>query len=343
MFVINANASWSASATAYATGSGGNTVVTSASWYYDIPMNGSTYNMFESRSRCANCYNHATWTYNWRNGNNPDSSSVISYAKAINFDQDVLFPNNETTTAMWEHPFVDQFIFCWQKEFWEHNLDEIVEMDLGETPAINYSTVISRKKFDGWEKIGKSINTYMWLCRTNGSYLAAYQCPTNWNTTSWCTHAAHKCPITHYIDFWLLHTDGTKTIIQKKEITLPYYKLENDLSCTKLWGDSEVIFSCAQYFQQIFNWECINTPVTACSWDRLYLEKWTCPICWLYDVHTSTKTWTWSQNYGTYWCCCSHSFMTFGNTYTHNSNYMCTSICNTSKTERFNWIQFSIE
>lgn len=353
MFVINANASWSASATAYATGGGGNTAQTSASWYYDIPMNWSTYNMFSVR-----CWARADWfycldtdTYSWWNGNNPSEDSVITYGKASDFDEDVSYPNNMMCCSPYGvSPFGSKFQFCGKKNLAEHNLDEVVEMDLWEIPAINYSTIISRKKFDGWEKIGKTINFYMDWFSLNNRYLSCLQKSESWCNCVWITHTAHKCPITFYFDLWLMHEDGTKTVIQKKEIVYPYYKLEEDKSCTKLWWDETFLEENPTF--KLFEWESVNTPVTALKWDRLYFERGVCPTCLLYDVYTETKcNVSCTQQYWIIWYNATGSstqFCTQWDTYEHHIYHSCcytSCVCiNTPNScNRFTWIQFSIE
>lgn len=379
MFVINANASWSASATAYATGSGGNTALTSVSGYYDVPMNGSTYNMFNQpisikinwniNIQCDH-YDIGTELYQWWNGANPNETSLVECGKVLEFDQDVLFPNNVTCSNWAQYQFTYKTQISWSKNFPQHDLDTIVEIDMWQTPHIIPAVVASRKTFKGWEKVGRNINTYLTLWANTPDYkwisTITWYIYCNWvnyKNPDWWTIYALKCPITTYLDLWLLHSDGTKTIISHKEKHSRYYNCLY-VADNKICGDAVWEF-CNE--DEVFFGNTTTEWAIACPGDRTYLEFWVCPACLLYDVYTSTKctagctqsywriNWTfcrsdcWDRN--TYLS--STHYRVFGNNlynapkmYSTDSCLTCravSSACSTDDSTRFNWIQFSIE
>lgn len=375
MFVINANQSGGASATAYATGWGGNSAVTSASGYYDIPMNGSAYNMFFEHGCCSlscsdtrNVYDITTNTYTWWNWNNPNEESLVECGKVKAFDVDVLYPNNMNCSSIGPaiQPVID---ITADTPFGEHELDTVVEIDLWETQKVIPYVMASRKKFCWWEKVWRTITAFLsiwkWVNKTNSCSLEMW-CYCKCTSCTWSlgrTSYALKCPSTAYIDLWVLHSDGTKTVLAHRETHWHYY------NCLyKVWSQlvrDEVWDQC--FREQVFNWEVNTEWVIACKWDRTYFEFGVCPQCLLYDVYTKTRSCsTGSQDY---WkiCSCSASWTSAAASgYVSNQNWFffsasnehrekkhifgtsecyrdCIFSCTINDDNRFNWIQFSIE
>lgn len=301
MFVINANQSGWASATAYATGWGGNTTSTSANGYYEIPMDGSTYNMFSSQYVCdcpgqwsTQCYCFSSGYYTWRNWNNPNATSLINNAIVKCIDEEILFPNNYTENTSWYFSFYNKFKLYGRFCFPEHQISEIVEIDQWKLPKFIPYNVVSMKTFNGGEKIGRKISSYIKQFPMGLADCEVFAAPSNRSCSCWNkinirsevgrTWSAQKCPFIHYIDLWLLHEDWTKDIFyhnEKKSKYSTWLTIDWDIINAEIVPEETELF---------LKDKATTEWAIACPGDRIYFEYWICPFCALYDVYTNEKS-----------------------------------------------------
>lgn len=321
----------------------------SVSWEYDIPMDWSTYTMFHPGTGDVSDQRVCqTNVYSWWDWNNPNECSVLEYAKARDFDVDVVYPYNilprllntysNSDYCNGNFQFYTKFYFnsstsanCCIFRLTTSCLNTVEEIDMWEQPAHMLDMIVSRKVFEWWEVVWKKIKSFLNECVLQDT--VCWSCITQ---CCWAVSWSMKCPITYYVDLWLLHEDWTKTSIKKIETNTPYWHMNENGSVEVVWESKN---------SNIINWIVSQEWVTACPGDRLYFEQGICPRCAIFDTYTTAKTsssCTQLRNVNVFFSCNCNCHYLWWSTY-RQCLPQCSYAYHTWHPFRFEWIQFSIE
>ena len=334
MFVVNANTqnNWFANS--------------SASWYYDTPMDWSTYNMFNA-SWMENITLHAcflnAWTNvglcfykaDWARIDTPIvhrcCNSVLSYACAQSFDNDVIFPYthiNWNNATSFQSPCIFIQLQRCGKDMWNYWNQQVMMHWI--LPKTTVKSVVSRKVFNAWMTVWKSV---YWFVQTF-NWLGCYDC--------YNVHICPACPLIRRLEIWLLHEDWSKNCFYCCDICSNY------IGCF-----------CYTWFNRFMYWKHETDWLVTQEWDRIYYDILFPEQCFCYrSCYTCTTTNCVNNYYNNHaWMWNYDMLQSVGTTICKNgseyrcSSYMCCCWCNsrcwwyecsTGSNCRFTWIQISL-